>query len=222
MRARNLSDLYRASVITARAFGKTALRAVLVWPILFLGMLGSWPFGRVYLSPERDGTVTIRPRGWRSLTTGAVWLVLVCVATGIIGVVTLAAGEVGRVALLVLRGVGSIIAAWIFLALIVLVIGARNRRGVSFKEVGPETPRGVRYSVTALAQLPGTSFSALDTAQVAISELPEASVAVACAANERLKRVYVERGGFTAGDGLRIYMVVRHGEDPRATRRRTQ
>jgi len=180
-------------------------------------MAGSWPFGRVYLSPDRDGTVTIRARGWRSFAAGAVWLVLVCVVTSIIVMAALFAGEAGRVALAAIRGIGSIFVAWIFVALLVLVVGGLNSRGVSFKEVGPETPKGVRYSVTALAQLPGTSFSALRTARVAIAELPEGSVAVACAANERLKRVYVRRGGFTEGGGLRVYMVVGNSGAPRAT-----
>lgn len=208
MRTRNVIDLGTAAAIASLAFGKTRMMAVLVWPIMFFGMVGSWPFGRVYLSPDRNGTVTIRRRGWRGTIGGVLWALMVYAAAAIVTLGAVLAGRIGLVLLQVIAAIALLIVVWIFVGAGVLISRAGGDRQVAFREVGPETPRGRRYSVSALAQRPGTSFSALHAAHAALAELPAGSVAVACAANQRLQRAYVEHGGFSAGDGLRVYKVI--------------
>ena len=73
--------------------------------------------------------------------------------------------------------------------------------------MGPETPPGTRYAISALAQRPGTQMSAVLLAKALISCLPEDTVVIACARDDRLLMNYV-RAGFAEGQDRRIYKVL--------------
>lgn len=75
---------------------------------------------------------------------------------------------------------------------------------LSMTPVGPETPRGDRWQVAALAQHPDTRLSALLLTRRLLASLTPGSVVVAAAADDRLQGAY-QRFGFTRGDAKRVY-----------------
>lgn len=94
------------------------------------------------------------------------------------------------------------------LALIAGFVPLLPRRGGSVSPWGPETPKGERWEIAGLAQLPGTRLTAIQLALRALDTIPPAGAVVVAAANsDRLFDQY-QRFGFTSGKKRRVYRII--------------
>ena len=171
-----------------------------MWPGFFT--LGATQIvrGEVHLTADRNGTFALTRRGIQGtmplLAAALLGSVLVGVLLGVVWRYVPAVYFV-CVSALVICGTASVVGV----ATIVLAQGNR----AALTEVDGKTPKGRRWSVSSLAQRPGTYWSALDAIKLRLESLPRGSVVVAVAGDEKLQRMYVKRGGFTEGTKLRIH-----------------
>lgn len=103
---------------------------------------------------------------------------------------------------------GLLACAAILLALVVGFLPLLPREGGSVFPWGPETPKGQRWEIAGLAQLPGTHLTAIQLALRVIDTVPPAgAVIVATAGSARLFDQY-QRFGFTPGPKHRVHKVI--------------
>ncbi|MCD2498511.1 hypothetical protein [Microbacterium nymphoidis] len=208
MRVNGVRCFAAVATIGALALGGgSRIRALALWPALFLGTLSIAPFSRIYMTEDRNGTVAIRRLGLGqyvvALLAAPILLIAVFAVTALVNLVF----PVGAIYVpLVAGGILFILSLWILAGLVVSLRG--RQRGASLHETGPETPKGRRFAISNLAQRPGTYWTALTLAQQVIEQLPRGSVLCAVASDEKLAAVYVRRGGFTAGRRMRVYRVI--------------
>lgn len=178
--------------LMSRAFTNHNLGAVLAYPVCLLTVGIYLPRRQVYETDDGTGMVIFgRFRIHQELAAaGLVFLV-------IMGGVWLLGVTFGPWAIILVN------AMWLpfFLGLAQLHSGS-----LSMTPVGPETPRGDRWQVAALAQHPDTRLSALLLTRRLLASLTPGSVVVAAAADDRLQSAY-QRFGFTHGNAKRVYKI---------------
>ena len=111
---------------------------------------------------------------------------------------------VDAVVMLLLGMLGMLVYAALLVGAVIALV---QPGGTTLSASGPETPKGDRWMVAALAQLPGTRMTAVMLARRLIEQAPPGSIIVAAAATDALLARYV-RAGFTAGRARRVYRVV--------------
>ncbi|WP_146080129.1 hypothetical protein [Pseudoclavibacter sp. RFBG4] len=192
-RPSTVRDLPRAAWISARASTPNVPLAVLSVPIYAFSILPMTLRGGLYLDRTRTGTVLFERR--MPILDGFV-VALVTIAAFVLWVSCILVFDATTVLLLGF----SIYAVLLAGAVIALV----QPGGTTLSASGPETPKGDRWMVAALAQLPGTRLTAVMLARRLIEHAPAGSVLVAAAATDALLERYV-RAGFTAGRARRVY-----------------
>ncbi|WP_146081917.1 hypothetical protein [Pseudoclavibacter sp. Z016] len=192
-RPSTLRDLPRAAWISARASTPNVPLAVLSVPIYAFSILPMTLRGGLYLDRTRTGTVLFERR--RPILDGFV-VALVTIAAFVLWVACILVFDATTVLLLGF----SVYAVLLAGAVIALV----QPGGTTLSASGPETPKGDRWMVAALAQHPGTRLTAVMLARRLIEHAPAGSVLVAAAATDALLERYV-RAGFTAGRARRVY-----------------
>lgn len=195
-RPSTLLDLPRAAWISARASTPNVPLAVLSVPIYAFSILPMTLRGGLHLDSTRTGTVLFARR--RPILDGLV-VALVTVAAFVLWVVCTLVFDTTTVLLL-----GFSIYAVLLLGAVIALV---QPGGTTLSASGPETPKGDRWMVAALAQLPGTRLTAVLLARRLIEHAPAGSVLVAAAATDALLERYV-RAGFTAGRARRVYRLV--------------
>lgn len=153
--------------------------------------------GGLYLDPSRTGMVML----YRSMLLVDV-LIAVPIVFAYFAVAGVAfAGLSALVPTMIAAGIVFVLAA----AGVVFLI---PRGGGSAVPWGPETPKGPRWEIAGLAQLPGTRLTAIQLALRVLETVPpRGSVVVATANTEQLYRQY-QRFGFTGGQSRRVHKVI--------------
>lgn len=182
--------------LVAKAYTRSRLAASLAWPAALLVIAPYMLRRAVYESADRDGMVILcryRPVADVVLAT-ALSLAFLGLGAG-----AFVAGAEYRLVVVAVMGAG----------LGVVVAGALLMSGglSPTEAVGPDTPDGRRWAVMALAQRPGTRYSALLLTRRLIAALPAGDVVVAVAADESLAGAYA-RFGFTRTAGRRVHRVL--------------
>lgn len=199
---RRVVDAWDGAWVAAAAFTKPShTRAVLAFPLMLWTFTLAALQGGVCLSPDRNGTVLIyRHRLWLNVLITVLLVTVPAMTLAVLAVAT------NSPALLNLITVGL----WVFLAGVVVgVLAVGPNRAVFTFSAGSGTPRGRRWLITAVAQRPGTTMSATQTALRRIRELPSGDVLVVIAGNQALAARY-QRLGFqpdTAGS-LRLHLLI--------------
>lgn len=188
-----LSRVFSIGWLMSLGFTKGRVGAVLAYPLCLLTVAVYAPRGQVYESPDRDGMVIFgRYRLWVELVAGALIFV---------------AGTLIAFSLIPVVGPATVGVVAVFFSLLLwLGIAQMGSAAMAGTPVGSETPKGDRWQTAALAQRPGTRFSALLLTRQLIDSLPTGDIAVAAAADDRLLHAY-EKFGFTAGKSRRVYRV---------------
>ncbi|MET3862674.1 hypothetical protein ABIE38_003620 [Dietzia sp. 2505] len=182
--------------LVARAYTRSRPAAALAWAAA-LATIAPYVLRRaVYESADRDG------------------MVIFCRYRPVVDVVVATALGLAFFGL----GFGAFVAEVEHRVLVVAVLGAvlgligigalLMSGGVAPADaVGPDTPEGRRWAIMALAQRPGTRYSALLLTRRLIASLPAGDVVVAVAADESLAGAYA-RFGFTRTAGRRVHRVL--------------
>lgn len=189
-----LARVVSLSWLMARAFTKHRFGATLALPLCLLTLVTYVPRRQVFESPDRNGMVIFWPF--------KLWVEILCAALIFGGGMTLLVSLIPVVGPLPVA-----VGAFAFSVLIAVGATQMGSGAMTLSPVGPETPKGQRWQVAALAQRPGTSMPALLLARELISTLPTGTVAVAAAADDKLLTAY-ERFGFNAGKSRRVYRLV--------------
>ncbi|KAB1639099.1 hypothetical protein [Pseudoclavibacter terrae] len=195
-RPSTVRDLPRAAWISARASTPNVPLAVLSVPIYAFSILPMTLRGGLYLDESRTGTVLFARR--RPILDGLV-VVLVTAAAFVLWVACILLFDTMLMLLL-----GMLVYAALLVGAVIALV---QPGGTTLSASGPETPKGDRWMVAALAQLPGTRMTAVMLARRLIEHAPPGSVLVAAAATDALLERYV-RAGFTAGRARRVYRLV--------------
>ncbi|WP_271985696.1 hypothetical protein [Pseudoclavibacter terrae] len=195
-RPSTVRDLPRAAWISARASTPNVPLAVLSVPIYAFSILPMTLRGGLYLDESRTGTVLCARR--RPILDGLV-VGLVTAAAFVLWVACILLFDTMLVLLL-----GMLVYAALLVGAVIALV---QPGGTTLSASGPETPKGDRWMVAALAQLPGTRMTAVMLARRLIEHAPPGSVLVAAAATDALLERYV-RAGFTAGRARRVYRLV--------------
>ena len=195
-RPSTLRDLPRAAWISARASTPNRPLAVLSVPIYAFSIVPMTLRGGLYLDESRTGTVLFARR--RPIRDGLV-----------IGLWTAAAFVLWVASILIVDAVVMLLLGMLVYAALLVgaVIALVQPGGTTLSASGPETPKGDRWMVAALAQLPGTRMTAVMLARRLIEQAPQGSIIVAAAASDALLARYV-RAGFTRGRARRVYRVL--------------
>lgn len=195
-RPSTLRDLPRAAWISARASTPNTPLAVLSVPIYAFSIVPMTLRGGLYLDASRTGTVLFARR--RPILDGVV-----------VGLVTAAAFALWVAGILLFDTMLVLLLGMLAYAALLIgaVIALVQPGGTTLSASGPETPKGERWMVAALAQLPGTRMTAVMLARRLIEQAPPGSILVAAAATDALHERYV-RAGFTAGRARRVYRLV--------------
>ncbi len=183
----------RAAWIAARACTPNVVTAWLSVPVYGFSILPMTVRGGLYLDGTRTGTVLFARR--RPVLDG---LLIAGVTLGAFGL---------WVASILLLDEAVLLAAGMCVYLLFLVgsvIALVQPGGTTLSASGPETPKGDRWMIAALAQLPGTRLTAVILAKQLLERVPAGGIVVAAAATDPLRDAYV-RAGFTAGGGRRVY-----------------
>lgn len=179
--------------LMSRAFTSNRVAAVLAYPLCVLVLIPYALRGHLYETADHNGMVVF---GRYSLLADMTIMLAVVfpvgVGWGLLG------GAVG----------GTIFLIASIVVVVLLAIGALSMGGgmSAQQPTGPEAPKGARFLIAALAQRPGTSFSALQLGLRLTNSAPSGAVMVAVAAHERLLQGYLGLG-FTRGRGNRVYRV---------------
>lgn len=178
--------------LMARAFSGNRLSAVLAYPVSLL-ILIPYAFRRhLYETRDRTGMVVCGPY---SLVKDFLILAeaLAPLLVAWVSVVRHLPQLVPEVVLII--------------AVIIFASGAMLLGGGSTGlPVGPETPKGTRYQVAALAQRPGTRLSGIQLTLRLRDSLPTGSVLVGTATDDERLRQY-QGLGFTEGNARRVYWI---------------
>lgn len=181
----------------ARAFTPHSALALLAFPWTFMSILPGMLRGGLYLDPSRTGMVML----YRSSM-----LLDVVIATPFVLVCFVLLGLARAVLALALPGVAATLAVFV-----VAVAGALfliPRGGGSVVPWGPETPKGPRWEIAGLAQLPGTRLTAIQLALRALETVPPRGAVVVATANTELLYRQYQRFGFTGGLSRRVHKVI--------------
>lgn len=192
-RPAGLSRVFSIAWLMSLAFTKGRVRAGLAYPLcLFIGTIYA-PRGQVYESPDGNGMVIFGPyRLWVELVAGAL-IFVAAMLVGFLLIPVLGPATMGVVSVVCSLALG-------------LGIAQMGSGAMAATPVGSETPKGDRWQAAALAQRPGTRFSALLLTKQLMDSLPTGAIVVAAAADDRLLRAY-QQFGFTAGKSKRVYRV---------------
>lgn len=181
----------------ATAYNTNRAAAILTFPVYVVSILPGLLRRGAYWSDDRAGFVIIQ----RHRPIGDV-LVVCAVAAATVVALAAALSLLPPLPHLV---AACVLAAW-YIAVVVAVVRRRTPGG-SARMVGPETPHGQRWSVTLLAQRPGTHLTALLLTRRLIGTLPDGAVVIATADNDRLAAAYA-RLGFTLGPKRRMWHTI--------------
>ncbi|WP_216692967.1 hypothetical protein [Dietzia psychralcaliphila] len=182
--------------LVARAYTRSRPAAALAWAAA-LATIAPYVLRRaVYESADRDGMVIFCR--YRPVLDVVVATVLGLAFFGLGFGAFVAEFDHRPLVLVVLGGILGVVLA-----------GARLMSGglSPTDAVGPDTPDGRRWAIMALAQRPGTRYSALLLTRRLISSLPAGDVVVAVAADELLAGAYA-RFGLTRTAGRRVHRVL--------------
>lgn len=194
--------ILRAGWIMARAFTPHPVLAPLAYPWTIMTTIPGTLRRGLYLDPTRTGMVMI----YRSNQLLDALIVMPIVFAVMIGYMGLAPSLIWSIAPDSM--VGPLFAA-ISLLLVVGILFLLPRGGGAMFPFGPETPKGDRWEVAGLAQLPGTQFTAIQLALRALETVPPSgAVVIATANSSKLVRQY-QAFGFTEGKSNRVYKIVR-------------
>lgn len=199
-RPRPSQRILRAAWIMARAFTPHRSVAVIALPWTLLAVLPATIRRGLFLDATRTGMVLLTPL---SLTRDLLILLPIMMSAPMIALGAFMVGDLlgifpvllGLVALLV--AVGSV--GGLFLL---------PRPGTSSVPFGPETPPGPRWEIAALAQLPGTRFTAVQTARRVLATVPPAGAVIVASANTPALFRHYQRFGFTGGPKRRVHRVI--------------
>lgn len=198
MRPAPLTRAHALAWLMAHAYTRNRLLAALAYPVALATTLTYTLRAAVYESDDRNGMVIVAR--WR---LGLDLLILMSViAVGVLGLFLLAA---------VLAFVHPLLGP-----ATVAVIATGSATGAALLARGQETATpiskdtptaGDRWQIAALAQRPGTRYSAmLLTRRVVDQVVPAGDVLVASAADDKLEQAYI-RAGFTPLDRKRLYKI---------------
>lgn len=182
--------------LMALAFTSRRRDAVIAYPALLIGLWPPMVRGGLYETTDNHGAfVLVRRRPALDVAIALTPAVVILWATP--SAMRTAFNWSPTAALLIVVGL-AVLLCWLLLG----SVATRTSWGGS--AVGPETPRGSRWYAGALAQRPGTSWSALALARQLLSDLPAGELVVATAGDDRLLAAY-QRAGFTRGQQRRIW-----------------
>lgn len=189
-----LRRLFALAWLMSQAFTKHQPGAILAYPVTLLTVGIYLPRRQVYETEDGTGMVIFgRFRISNELSAAAL------VFLAFLGVAVLTGVTIGP------WGLNVTALLWLPFA---LGLAQLESGALSMTPVGPETPRGERWQVAALAQRPDTRLSAVLLTRRLLGSLPSGAVAVAAAADDRLLEAY-QRLGFTKGKRKRVYLVAR-------------
>ncbi len=185
----------RAAWITDRAFTPHIILAPLALPWTLLSVIPGTLRRGLYLDPSRTGMVML----YRShpILDALVLLPVMMVA--------FAAYFGAASALMSLAGWLALSLPAVTLMFMVGLLFLLPRGGGSLFPWGPETPKGQRWEVAGLAQLPGTRLTGIQLALRVLGTVPPAGAVVVATANSAdLYRQY-QAFGFTGGPKHRVH-----------------
>lgn len=198
----------RCAQVLAAAFTTGKLRRWFALPVTLVVCCGLALAGALHTCPERNGVVAMhRDNLATSVRIGAGATAALClIASPAVTAHMLIGGATWTTLVL------AAMAAVFITGTVVLLAGSGPQ---SWKTCGnKQLPAGLRWTVVAMGQAPGTRLSALGLARYLIRGLPPASVVVINARGDHLAGRY-ERLGFTRGPGGRMHMVTPQRETTR-------
>lgn len=191
----------RAAWIMARAFTPHLARALLALPWTLLSVVPGTLRRGLYLDPSRTGMVML----YRSNPIVDV-LVLMPVMIGLFALYFAAVPAL--LSLVVPAGWVALSLAAVTMLFMVGLLFLLPRGGGSLFPWGPETPKGPRWEIAGLAQLPGTRLTGIQLALRALDTVPpQGAVVVATANSADLYRQY-QAFGFTGGPKHRVHRAI--------------
>lgn len=199
-RPRPSRRILRAGWIMARAFTPHPVIAVLALPWTMLAALPGAISGGLFLDPTRTGMVLLAPV---NVTRDLLLLLPVLLCSPVITIAALLVADSLNALPVLFVVVGVLV-----VATCVGVAFLLPKRGTSWVPFGPETPPGPRWEIAALAQLPGTRFTAVQLAQRALATVPPAGAVVVATANTPALFEQYQRFGFTGGPQRRVHHII--------------
>lgn len=196
----NSYRMLRAAWIMARAFTPNRFLAIIGVPWTIMSVLPKTLRGGLYLDETRTGTVMFARLNsvFDFLISGTYAFLYGIFQAGVAaGLAAVVGGQLGV----------AVQMAWIALAF-GAVFFLTPKRGAAMTSFGPESPQGERWEVTGLAQLPGTSLTAVQLALRLIDTPAKGAIVGAVADTPELEQAY-RRLGFTAGDRRRVHRTVK-------------
>ena len=191
----------RAAWIMARAFTPHLAIALLALPWTLLSVIPGTLRRGLYLDPSRTGMVML----YRSNPIVDV-LVLMPVMIGLFAVYFAAVPAL--LSLVVPAGWVALSLAAVTMLFMVGLLFLLPRGGGSLFPWGPETPKGPRWEIAGLAQLPGTRLTGIQLALRVLDTVPpQGAVVVATANSADLYRQY-QAFGFTGGPKHRVHRAI--------------
>lgn len=187
----------RAAWIMARAFTPHPALALLAYPWTLISITPGTLRGGLYLDPTRTGMVML----YRSMM-----LLDVLIAVPVVVVFFIAVGTAASALSTLLPG--GVAALFVFVLAVAGLLFLLPRGGGSLFPWGPETPKGQRWEIAGLAQMPGTRLTAIQLALRVLDEVPPPGAVIIATANSAdLYRQY-RSFGFTGGPKHRVHKVV--------------
>lgn len=187
----------RAAWIMARAFTPHPALALLAYPWTLISITPGTVRGGLYLDPTRTGMVLL----YRSMM-----LLDVLIAVPVVLVFFIAVGTAASALSALLPG--GIAALVVFVLAVSGLLFLLPRGGGSLFPWGPETPKGQRWEIAGLAQLPGTRLTGIQLALRALETVPPSGAVVVATANSAdLYRQY-QAFGFTGGPKHRVHKII--------------
>lgn len=181
-----LLDLPRSAHIAARAYCRREAFAALATPLMVLVLTPLLLCCALYLSSDRTGIVAVHRRALRPVfALASVALILAVCQAIFLGLLAFSFDPVGSY----LVGFG-----WFLISVVVFLIGTDPFSRHSTLTMTIPGGEGSAYYVSFLAQLPGTSMSAILLARSIIDRLPPGSVIHIETTIERARKY--ERAGF--------------------------
>lgn len=190
----------RSAWIMARAFTPHRVVALLALPWTVLAVLPAAVRGGLFLDATRTGLVLLLP-------INVALDLLLLLPVGVLAAVT-------TFGLLALADALNAFPVLLVLAPLLVIAASAGalfllpKRGASTVPYGPETPAGPRWELAGLAQLPGTQFTAVQTARSALATVPPSGAVVVATANTPTQFEQYQRFGFTGGARRRVHRVI--------------